>query len=83
MRATYLSAIAIALLLVGWLFSGSGGANEGAAPTLAEQNRQDAAKRQDQSPTRVRVKVIHASTQIRHVVLRGQTANKRTVAVKA
>ncbi len=84
MPVTYVSAIVIAILLVGWMVSGGVGNSERAAhPTLAEQNRQLAARREDRPPTRVRAKVIHASQQIRHVVLRGKTENKRTVQVKA
>ena len=84
MRGTYITAIVIAGLLVAWLFSGSLGDSGGVThPTLAEQNLQLTASREDQAPTRVRAKVIRASAQVQHVVLRGKTANKRTVQVRA
>jgi multidrug efflux system membrane fusion protein len=84
MRATYLTAIAIALAIIAWLLSGQfGGSDRIQHDSLAEQNRQDVARRQDQAPTRIRARVINASLQTQHVVLRGRTKNKRTVEVKA
>ncbi|MEM8767840.1 MAG: efflux RND transporter periplasmic adaptor subunit, partial [Pseudomonadota bacterium] len=84
MRATYVTAIIIAAAIGLWLFSGQLG-NEGPVrhDTLAEQNRQSEARRADAEPTRVRARVINASPQLQHVVLRGKTENKRTVSVKA
>ena len=84
MRATYVTAIIIAAAIGLWLFSGQLG-KEGPVrhDTLAEQNRQSEARRADAEPTRVRARVINASPQLQHVVLRGKTENKRTVSVKA
>ncbi len=85
MRTTYITAILIALAIGAWLFSGQLG--EDSTPvthdSLAEQNRQAKAQQADQEPTRVRARVIQASPQLQHVVLRGKTENKRTVSVKA
>jgi len=84
MRATYITAILIALAIGAWLLSGQLGDSEPVRhDTLAEQNRQAAARQQDSEPTRVRARVINASPQLQHVVLRGKTDNKRTVSVKA
>ncbi|MGE0626054.1 MAG: efflux RND transporter periplasmic adaptor subunit [Pseudomonadales bacterium] len=84
MRATYITATIIAMAILAWLLSGQlGGGDPVRHETLAEQNRQNEAQRQDQAPARVRARVIHASPQIQHVVLRGKTENKRTVSVKA
>ena len=84
MRATYITAILIALAIGLWLFSGQLDKEEAVRhDTLAEQNRQSSARQQDAEPTRVRARVINASPQIQHVVLRGKTENKRTVSVKA
>lgn len=84
MRATYITATLIALAIGLWLFSGQIGKEEPVRhDTLAEQNRQSSARLQDAEPTRVRARVINASPQIQHVVLRGKTENKRTVSVKA
>lgn len=84
MRATYITATLIALAIGVWLLSGQLGDSEPVRhDTLAEQNRQAAARQQDAEPTRIRARVIHASPQIQHVVLRGKTENKRTVSVKA
>ena len=84
MRTTYITATFIALAIGAWLFSGQIG-TEGPVrhENLAEQNRQSAARAQDADPTRVRARVINASPQLQHVVLRGKTENKRTVSVKA
>ena len=84
MRATYITAILIAIAIGVWLLSGQlGGSEEVRHETLAEQNRQITARQQDAQPTRVRARVINASPQVQHVVLRGKTENKRTVSVKA
>ena len=84
MRTTYITATIIALAIIAWLLSGQFGQGEDSRhPTLAEQNRLNEARRQDDEPTRVRARVIQASPQLRHVVLRGKTENKRTVTVKA
>ncbi len=84
MRATYITAIVIALVIGAWLLSGQLGDSEPVRhDSLAEQNRQTAAQKLDAEPTRVRARVINASPQLQHVVLRGKTENKRTVNVKA
>lgn len=84
MRATYITATVIAVVILAWLFSGQIGGNDTARhESLAEQNRQNEARRQDTEPTRVRARIIHAIPQVQHVVLRGKTENKRTVSVKA
>ena len=84
MRATYITALAIAALIIVWFVSGQVGKEEVTGhPTLAERNAQARAQQQDQSPTRVRAQVINASPQMQHVVLRGKTESKRTVQVRA
>jgi multidrug efflux system membrane fusion protein len=84
MRTTYITASLIAFAIVAWLLSGQIGKDDPVVhTTLAEQNREAEARRQDAEPTRVRARVIQASPQIQHVVLRGKTENKRTVEVKA
>jgi multidrug efflux system membrane fusion protein len=83
MRATYITAALIALAILAWLFSGQLGDTEAARHgTLAEQNRLSDAQQQDRLPTRIRARIINASVQVQHVVLRGKTDNKRTVRVK-
>jgi multidrug efflux system membrane fusion protein len=83
-RGTYITAIIIAALIGVWLFSGQVG-NDGVDqhPTLAQINEQRSAELQDLAPTRVRARVVHATPQVREVVLRGKTENKRTVEVKS
>jgi multidrug efflux system membrane fusion protein len=84
MRGPYLTAAVIALLILLWLFSGQVGQTPPPAhPTLAEANQLRAAEAQDTAPTAVRGRVIQASPQIQDVVLRGQTASKRTLTVRA
>jgi multidrug efflux system membrane fusion protein len=84
MRSTYITATTIALVIVAWLLTGQLGDTEPTRhPTLAEQNLELKAQRQDDAPTRVRARVINASPQVQYVVLRGKTENKRTVAVRA
>jgi len=84
MRATYITATIIAVVIVSWLLSGQfGGDDPVRHESLAEQNRLTEVKRQDEAPTRVRARVINASSQMQHVVLRGKTENKRTVQVKS
>lgn len=84
MRTTYITATVIAVLILGWLFSGQmdkGGPVRHA--TLSEQNVSISAGHQDSELTRVRASIINASPQIQYVILRGKTDNKRTVQVKA
>lgn len=84
MRATYITAIVIALLILGWLFSGQLDKGDPIRHgTLAEENAALVAGKQDQEVTRVRARIINASPQLQYVVLRGKTDNKRTVQVKA
>lgn len=84
MRATYITATLIALAIGAWLLSGQLGDSEPVRhDTLADKNAQSAARQQDAEPTRVRARIINASPQVQHVVLRGKTENKRTVSVKA
>jgi multidrug efflux system membrane fusion protein len=84
MRGTYITASIIALLIVLWLVSGQiGNDADMKHSSLAEANRERAAKAQDTAPARVRARVIHATPQVQRVVLRGRTENKRTVEVKA
>ncbi|MEE8245054.1 MAG: efflux RND transporter periplasmic adaptor subunit [Pseudomonadales bacterium] len=84
MRATYITAIAIALAIGAWLLSGQLGRDGGdfEHATLAEQKSQRSALGQDRQPSRVRARIINASRQFRYVVVRGKTANKRTVVVR-
>lgn len=82
MRTTYLTALVIALILIGWMYSGDHA--RGPEPTsIAEQNRNETSIASDSIPTRVRVKSLDASEQARLVKVRGRTQNKRTVDVKA
>ncbi len=84
MRATYLTAILIAVGIGLWLFSGQlGKESPPPHPTLAELNRTNAASRADDAPVRIRARVVHASEQQRAVRVRGRTENKRTVEVRA
>jgi len=84
MRATYITAIVIAVLILAWLMSGQiGQEGEINHPSLAEQKQTSVAKLQDKEVTRVRARVINASPQLQYVILRGKTSNKRTVQVKA
>ena len=84
MRRTHLTAIAIAVLIVGWLLTGQIGKEEAPPVTSpAEMVERRAAMAQDRSPTRVRARVVHATPQVRSVRVRGKTENKRTVQVRA
>ena len=85
MRATYVTAIVIAVFTSLWLLSGQLGTAsfEGEHPTLAELNDQNRAAVEDKTPTLVRARVIHAVQQTVTVNLRGRTENKRTVVVRA
>lgn len=84
MRGTYITASVIALLIVLWLLSGQlGQPRPSEPPSLAQANQERAAQVEDTVATRVRARVMQASPQVRQVVLRGRTENKRTVQVKA
>lgn len=83
MRTTYLTAIAIAVVILGWLISGQINATRDVRhPTLAQINLQARAQAQDKQPTRIRGRVINASMQRQYLVLRGRTENKRTVQIR-
>ena len=83
MRATYLWAIAIAVLLIAWLASGQ--LNQPPvvydAP-IAERNKTDQTLLNDQTPTQVRVVRSQAQMKTRFASVRGKTQNKRTVDVR-
>jgi multidrug efflux system membrane fusion protein len=84
MRATYITACIIGVLLVLWL--GSGQLREKPAPpasNIAEQNRRVAVMREERAATKVRIQTIHASRQERIVSIRGRTQNKRSVMVRS
>lgn len=84
MRKTYLTAAAIALVLIAWIWSGQLGAPEPHDPaTLAELNLQREAASDDRPMTRVRARISQAEPRTSSVVIRGRTENKRTVSVKA
>ena len=84
MRTTYLTAGAIAAAIVVWLLSGQIASGDPVRhPTLAESNSEARARNQDEAPTRVRARVINASPQFQHVVLRGKTESKRAVEVRS
>jgi membrane fusion protein, multidrug efflux system len=82
MRTTYITALMIALVLLGWLYSGDHSAPIAPA-SIAELNRDRAEIDSDSIPTQVRVTVVNASEQPRIIKVRGKTKNKRTVTVKA
>ena len=84
MRATYITAIAIAIAIGAWLLSGQIGRTGGDIEhaTLAELKSQRSAFGQDRPPSRVRARIINASRQFQNVIVRGKTANKRTVLVR-
>ncbi len=83
MRNTYTTAAVIAVVIVVWLLSGQFG-NEEPEPhrSLAQQKSEYAARGQDREPSRVRARVINASKQTQHLVLRGKTQSKRMVEVR-
>lgn len=84
MRSTYWTAIAIAAAVGLWLLSGQ--INREEPPpnlSLAERGSQRAAQKADAAPTRVRARIINASSQVRSLRIRGKTQNKRTVTVRA
>lgn len=84
MRKTYLTASAIALALIVWIWSGQFGAPERHDPaSLAEQNLEREAASADQPRTRVRARISQAEPRTSSILIRGRTENKRTVSVKA
>lgn len=83
MRATYLWAVAIAVLLVSWLASGQLDQEAVAyEPSIAERNAESLTLMSDQAPTQVRVVLAQAQLQTRYANVRGKTKNKRTVDVR-
>ncbi len=82
MRRTHLTALVIAVAIVGWLASGQFGPEETPAATPVELIERRSAMAQDRPPTRVRARVIHASPQVQSLRIRGKTENKRTVRVR-
>ena len=83
MKATYLWATGIAVLLVFWLASGQ----IDQAPvvydaSIAERNAEAITLQSDQAPTQVRVVRSQAQLKTRFASIRGKTQNKRTVAVR-
>ena len=83
MRSTYIWAMAIVVVAVGWLLTGVLGESEPLiAPSLAQKNSTFAAKGED-APARVRARIIQASMQTEDVVVRAITLNKRMVDVTA
>ncbi len=83
MRATYITAIVIAVLLGAWLFSGQVGQPDTIEEaTIADRNRETERVQADSAPTRVRVSVLEASEQFRQIKVRGKTENKRTVTAR-
>jgi multidrug efflux system membrane fusion protein len=83
-RTTYLTASAIAVAIVVWLLSGQIASGDPVRhPTLAESNAEADARTQDAAPTRVRARVMNASPQLQHIVLRGKTESKRIVEVRS
>ena len=85
MRATYIWAGIIALLLVLWLGSGLVGQEAGPSnpPTIAQQNAERDARVADKAPARVRARLLQASSQPLLVSVRGRTESKRTVTVRS
>ena len=83
MRATYLWAVAIAVLLVSWLASGQLDQEAVAyEASIAERNAESRTLMSDQAPTQVRVMLSQAQMQTRYAKVRGKTQNKRTVEVR-
>lgn len=84
MRATYITAGIIAVLVSLWLASGQLGDDaEPPAANIAEQNQRVAAMQEEKPLTRVRVATVHASEQQRTLSVRGRTENKRSVIVQS
>jgi len=84
MRANYLTAASMAVLLVLWMLSGPNKEGDAAPPASIEAaNERMSAVADDREPSRVRARTMDAQTYTRQLVVRGQTENKRTVIVKA
>lgn len=84
MRATYVTAAIIAVLVVTWILSGQLGNDPIApAPSLAEMRSEMAAAQDDRDPTRVRARVMRATLETVEIALRGRTESNRFVRVRA
>jgi multidrug efflux system membrane fusion protein len=85
MRATYLTAAVMTVLLVLWMVSGSNKDDDNNAPpsSIEAANERMNAVAEDREPSRVRARIVEAQTYTRNLVVRGRTENKRTVIVKA
>ena len=84
MRATYIWAIAMAILIMAWLLSGVLTAEPPEInPSIEEQQMNNASVRSDLVPTQVRVTRMNAVEKVRFETIRGKTQNKRTVAVRS
>ena len=84
MRATYITAIVIAVALGLWLASGQLGESEAPPPvSLAAEKEQLAAEQEDKAPTQVRARVINAQPFTQQLTVRGRTETKRAVAIRA
>lgn len=84
MRATYITAIIMTIALALWMLSGLNKEQAAAPPaSIDEANQRMDALADDQTPSRVRARIVEAQTYARQLVVRGKTENKRTVVVKA
>ena len=85
MRGTYITALAITVVIGIWLLSGFLTAEEGLSehPPLAEADGRPVQAWDPQAPTPVRARTIHATHRPESLTLRGRTENKRTVVVRA
>lgn len=84
MKRTYLAALVVAALFVLWLASGmlDGSQEHTPAPSLA-QSRDAMLVEQDDTPVRVRARVLNAEVQTGDIVVRGRTQADRSVVVRA
>ncbi len=77
MRATYIWATGIAILLTVWLFSGVLTAQAPEInPSIAEQKINNANVRSDLVPTQVRVSRLNAVEKVRFETIRGKTQTR-------
>lgn len=84
MKRNYIAAAAVAVAFALWLLSGQLGqqAETGPAPALSE-SRQAMMTLQEDTPTRVRARVVRAQLQTADVVVRGRTEADRAVELRA
>lgn len=86
LRNTYIPALIIALLVIGWVASGLPDKDDqavGYPPSLEEQNQQLANSREDGPATRVRAQTISATWQTAEITVRGRTEANREVRIRA